>query len=124
LPDGLSPPPDIAARDYVAFGDHVFDSQMQVRHRLAHVEHHLLVAIRPDGFPAGSMHSIVYMVILTRIVERFDCSKMTAVDFVASTAGQKVKIFWLEMERVLFQASGGAESFFWSAAVSTNPNLL
>jgi hypothetical protein len=25
--------------------------KMQVRYRLAHVEHHLLVAIRPDGFP-------------------------------------------------------------------------
>jgi hypothetical protein len=35
---------------------------------------------------------------------------MTAVDFVASTPGQKVKIFRLEMERVLFQA-GVAENF-------------
>ena len=53
------------------------------------------------------------MVILTRKgLERFDCSKMTAVDFVASTPGQKVKIFRLEMERVLFQASGVAENFF------------
>jgi hypothetical protein len=67
----------------------------------------------PVGFRPGSMHSIVYMLILTRKgVERFDCSKMTAVDFVASTAGQKVKIFWLEMERVLFQASGMAGNWF------------
>jgi len=59
----------------------------------------------------GFMHSIAYMVILTRKgLERFDCSKMTAVDFVASTPGQKVKIFRLEMERVLFQA-GVAENF-------------
>ena len=84
---------------------------MQVRHRLAHVEHHLLIASDPVGFPPGSMHSIVYMVIITRIVERFDCSKVTA-DFVACTAGQKITIFWLEMERVLFQASGVAENFF------------
>jgi hypothetical protein len=52
------------------------------------------------------------MVILTRIVERFDCSKMTAMNFVASIAGQKVRIFWLEMERVLFQASGVAGDCF------------
>jgi len=74
------------------------------------------------------MHSIVYMVILTRIVERFDCFKMTAVDFVASTAGQKVKIFWLEMERVLFQASGGAETFlerrrFYQSQLAVTPAL-
>jgi hypothetical protein len=49
---------------------------------------------------------------------------MTAVDFVESTARVKGQNLWLEMERVPFQVSGGAESFFWSAAVSTNPHLL
>ena len=52
LPDGLRPTPGIAAHDFVAFGDHVFDGQMQLRHRPAHVWHHLTVAIRPGGFPA------------------------------------------------------------------------
>jgi hypothetical protein len=37
-------------------------------------------------------------------------------------AGQNVKTFWLEIERVLFQASGVAGNVFWSAVVSTNPN--
>jgi len=71
------------------------------------------------------MYSIVYMVILTRKgLERSDCSKMTAVEFVASTPGQKVKIFRLEMERVICQASGLAENLFWSAAVSTIPTAV
>ena len=58
------------------------------------------------------MHSIVYMVILTRIVERFDCFKMTAVDFVASTAGQKAKSSSWKWSEFFFRHQAGPKAFF------------
>jgi hypothetical protein len=67
----------------------------------------------PVGFRPGSMHSIVYRLILPRkVLERFQWLQNDWVDFVASTLGQRSKIFRLEMEQVTFQASGVAENVF------------
>jgi len=77
----------------------------------------------PVGFPPRSMRSIAYMVILTRQgLERFDCSKMTAVDFLASTAGQKVQNLLAGNGASSFSGIRRGRKLFWSAAVSTNPN--
>ena len=71
------------------------------------------------------MHSIVYMVILTRKgAEGFDRHKMTAVDFVASTPGQKVKNLPAGNGASYFSGIRRGRKRFWSAAVSTNARLL
>jgi hypothetical protein len=74
------------------------------------------------------MHSIVYMVILTRIVERFDCFKMTAVDFVASTAGQKAKSSSWKWSEFFFKHQAGPKRFlerrrFYQSQLAVTPAL-
>ena len=51
----VGPTPDVAAHDFVLFGNHFFDGQMQIRHRFVHADHHLLVPLCICGLAAGSI---------------------------------------------------------------------
>lgn len=51
----VGPAPDVTAHDFVSFGNDVFNRQMQIRHRLVHTDHHLLVAIDASRLSAWTI---------------------------------------------------------------------
>jgi len=77
----------------------------------------------PVGFRAGSMHSIVYMLILTRKgLERFQLLQNDWVGFCCEHSGSKgPKSSGWKWSELLFRHQAGLETFLER---STNPQLL
>ena len=75
LPVGACPSPNVPANHPVSLGNHLFNAQVQIGHRLVHPNHHLLIALNAGRLPARAV-----MVIEIRSHVRTNHGRVFAID--------------------------------------------